>query len=155
MFSRILILLPPVKNNSIRESVERNVRNLSQFINSEVSFYKTPSSGDSQYKKSKETMEVFKIIDNKDHLFLFDERGKERTSREFADYFKVKGEISRGRAVFLVGGPYGISDELKQRAQDTIALSKLTFNSEIASLVVSEQVFRINSIIYGHPYHND
>lgn len=87
-------------------------------------------------------------------LLLLDEHGKEFRSIEFADY--VQKKMSSGRdIVFVVGGPYGFSNEVYQRANGKISLSKMTFSHQMVRLFFVEQIYRAMTILRGEPYHHE
>ena len=87
-------------------------------------------------------------------LVLLDELGKEFRSIEFADYLQKK--MSAGRdVVFVVGGPYGFSDAVYQRADSKISLSKMTFSHQMVRLFFVEQTYRAMTILRGEPYHHE
>ena len=90
-----------------------------------------------------------------DVLVLLDERGKEMTSREFASYIDRKSVTVSKRLVFVVGGPYGFSPAMYERADDKISLSKMTFSHEMVRLFFVEQTYRAMTILCGEPYHHD
>lgn len=94
-------------------------------------------------------------IGSGDMLVLLDERGREFTSKEFAGYLEKLMASGRKRVVFLIGGPYGFSPAVYQRADAKISLSKMTFNHEMVRLFFIEQIYRGMTILRGEPYHHD
>ena len=94
-------------------------------------------------------------IGSGDMLVLLDERGREFTSKEFAGYLEKLMASGRKRVVFLIGGPYGFSPAVYQRANAKISLSKMTFNHEMVRLFFIEQIYRGMTILRGEPYHHD
>lgn len=87
-------------------------------------------------------------------LILLDEHGKEFRSIEFADY--IQKRMSSGRdVVFAVGGPYGFSEAVYQRANGKISLSKMTFSHQMVRLFFVEQLYRALTILRGEPYHHE
>lgn len=87
-------------------------------------------------------------------LVLLDEHGKEFRSIEFADYLQKK--MSSGRdLVYAIGGPYGFSDAVYQRADSKISLSKMTFSHQMIRLFFVEQTYRAMTILRGEPYHHE
>ncbi len=79
---------------------------------------------------------------------MLDERGSELNSNEFAKIFEQNMQLS-----FFIGGAYGLSKNLKDKAQKVISLSKMTMAHKIAKLVLFEQIFRGLCINANHPYH--
>ncbi|MBK7007372.1 MAG: 23S rRNA (pseudouridine(1915)-N(3))-methyltransferase RlmH [Saprospiraceae bacterium] len=89
-----------------------------------------------------------------DFLILLDESGKEYTSAAMASYLEKHQINSTKRLVFAIGGAFGWSDEVKQRANMLLSLSKMTFSHQMIRLFLVEQLYRAYSIIKGEKYHN-
>lgn len=89
-----------------------------------------------------------------DFLILLDESGKEYTSPAMASYLEKHQINSTKRLVFAIGGAFGWSDEVKQRANMLLSLSKMTFSHQMIRLFLVEQLYRAYSIIKGEKYHN-
>jgi 23S rRNA (pseudouridine1915-N3)-methyltransferase len=90
-----------------------------------------------------------KILKQTQSYCLLDSTGKEFTSPDFALYLREKGAVD-----FLIGGPFGVCDEIKAKAKETISLSRMTFTHEMARIVLLEQIFRAMTIIQGKEYHH-
>ena len=103
--------------------------------------------------KEKENELLLKHIEKENHAYIvaLSEDGKELTSRELA----AKLGAIQQKIVFIIGGPYGLTSEVKQRADFLWSLSKLTFTHEFARLILLEQLFRASNIQIGGSYHND
>ena len=103
--------------------------------------------------KEKENELLLKHIEKENHAYIvaLSEDGKELTSRELA----AKLGAIQQKIVFIIGGPYGLTSEVKQRADFLWSLSKLTFTHEFARLILLEQLFRASNIQMGGSYHND
>lgn len=87
-------------------------------------------------------------------LILLDEKGKEFSSPEFAQYISKKLQTGSKDLVFLIGGAFGFSEAVYQRANDKIALSQMTFTHQMVRLVFTEQLYRAFSILKGEKYHH-
>ena len=97
---------------------------------------------------------ILRAVAQSADLVLLDEHGKEFRSIEFADYIQKK--MSSGRdVVFVVGGPYGFSEAVYQRANGKISLSKMTFSHQMVRLFFVEQIYRAMTILRGEPYHHE
>lgn len=94
------------------------------------------------------------LDDGKVRVFLLDERGKSQTSREFAKALGALRDQGVQRFVYVIGGAYGFSDELRTRFP-LITLSKLTFPHDLARLILAEQLYRSLQILGGTKYHHD
>jgi|SRR5690554_1860694 len=88
-------------------------------------------------------------------LHLFDEQGSLMTSREFANFLQKKMASGLKEMVFVIGGPYGFSEEVYKQSASKISLSPMTFSHQLARLLCVEQFYRAFSILKGEPYHHD
>ena len=108
----------------------------------------------SEQQKQAEGELILRTITPATDLILLDEHGKEYRSIEFADY--IQKRMSSGRdVVFGVGGPYGFSEAVYQRANGKISLSKMTFSHQMVRLFFVEQIYRAMTILRGEPYHHE
>lgn len=106
-------------------------------------------------QKEKEADLILKSIDNNDEVILLDEKGKEFTSVGFAQFIEKKILSSYKRMVFVVGGPYGFSQRVYERAGSKISLSSMTFSHQMIRLIFAEQLYRAFTILKGEPYHHE
>lgn len=108
----------------------------------------------SEQQKQAEGELILRTITPATDLILLDEHGKEYRSIEFADYVQ-KRMLSGRDVVFVVGGPYGFSEAVYQRANGKISLSKMTFSHQMVRLFFVEQIYRAMTILRGEPYHHE
>ncbi len=94
-------------------------------------------------------------IDASDLVIILDEKGKQFTSREFSEKIDFWMGNSVKKIHFLVGGAYGFSEEIYNRANEKISLSKMTFTHQMIRLFFVEQIYRAATILQCKPYHND
>lgn len=106
-------------------------------------------------QKEAEGMRILEQIQTSDHLVLLDERGREYTSRQFAGFIDKKVQTVAKNLVFVIGGPYGFSQAVYNRADALLSLSKMTFPHELIRLFFVEQLYRAFSITANLPYHHD
>ncbi len=106
-------------------------------------------------QKQLEAEEVLKLLQPTDYVVLLDERGKEYRSIEYASWLSAKMLSGTRRLVFIIGGPYGFSEKIYQRATEMISLSRLTFSHQLVRLFFLEQLYRAFTIIKGEPYHHE
>ena len=118
-----------------------------------VNSLKSKKNSEKEIKKI-EGENVLKNIKKNELIFLLDENGKSFNSRKFADFLSNKFKTNKS-IVFVVGGAYGFSNEIKQKSNEIISLSEMTFSHQIIRLFFSEQVYRALTILNNHPYHND
>ena len=83
------------------------------------------------------------------------DRGKQFTSRQFAQFFTKAALSGARRLVFVIGGPYGFSPDVYARANQKVSLSPMTFSHQMVRLIFVEQLYRAQTIIKGEPYHHD
>lgn len=107
-----------------------------------------------EQQKQKEGELILKLVQPSDRLILLDENGKEFTSVEFSAYIQQQMNSGIRNLVFVVGGPYGFSDEVYKRGNAKIALSKMTFSHQMVRLFFIEQVYRALTILKNEPYHH-
>lgn len=89
------------------------------------------------------------------YLILLDERGKQHSSTEWAKQLQQLMNLGTKTIVILIGGAFGVSDAIKQRAQQTWSLSNLVFPHQLVRLMVAEQLYRAYSILNNSPYHHE
>lgn len=107
-----------------------------------------------QQQKDREGELILQKLQPSDTLVLLDERGKEMRSVEYAEWLNRQQQSSR-RLVFVIGGPYGFSQSVYDRANALISLSRMTFSHQMVRLVFTEQLYRACTIIKGEPYHHE
>lgn len=107
----------------------------------------------SQQKEKEGTLIMAKLTAT-DQLILLDENGITFSSVGFSDYMQRKMNSGVKTLVFVVGGPYGFSDEVYQKAQGKISLSPMTFSHQMARLIFIEQLYRGLTILRNEPYHH-
>ncbi len=104
--------------------------------------------------KQKEGEQVLQRIQNNDLVILLDEKGKQFTSEEFASEWQNWMNRGLKQVVIIIGGPYGFSTELYQRANQLISFSKMTFSHQMIRLFLFEQTYRAMTILRNEPYHH-
>ena len=105
-------------------------------------------------QKEKEGELILKKLSTTDVLVLLDENGKQHSSVEFSNYLQKKMNSGLKQLVFVIGGPYGFSETIYQKAQGKISLSKMTFSHQMVRLFVVEQIYRGFTILKNEPYHH-
>lgn len=105
--------------------------------------------------KSKEGELILKNIRPTDDVILLDEKGKQYTSVELAKIIQDKISYAGKDIVFVIGGAYGFSDAVYQRANSKLSLSKMTFSHQMVRAIFAEQIYRAFTIMRGEPYHHE
>ncbi|HLV41709.1 MAG TPA: 23S rRNA (pseudouridine(1915)-N(3))-methyltransferase RlmH [Brumimicrobium sp.] len=104
--------------------------------------------------KTIEAEAILKKIKPNDYVVLLDEKGSEYSSVEFSEFIQKQFNSGAQGLVFVIGGPYGFSEEVYRRANDKLALSKLTFSHQMVRMFFIEQLYRGLTILKGEPYHH-
>ncbi len=107
--------------------------------------------------EQQKTMEGKLLMDSiapSDFVILLDERGKELSSTDFAAFLQKQMLQSIKSMIFVVGGPYGFSKEMYDRANEKISLSKMTYSHQMVRLIFAEQLYRAMTILKNEPYHH-
>jgi 23S rRNA (pseudouridine1915-N3)-methyltransferase len=105
-------------------------------------------------QKEKEGELILKKVQTSDDLVLLDEQGKQYSSVDFSDYLQKKMNAGLKQLIFVIGGPYGFSAEVYQRANGKISLSKMTFSHQMVRVFFVEQLYRAFTILKNEPYHH-
>lgn len=106
-------------------------------------------------QKEKEGETILQFLSSSDYCILLDERGREYNSVEFASQLQKIMASGKKKAVFVVGGPYGFSKDVYNRADAMLSLSRMTFTHEMIRLFFTEQIYRAMTILKGEPYHHE
>ena len=153
-----LLCIGRTRDALLEQAIERYVRRAPHYIGFQIVALpdlKASSKLTEASQKEREGEQILSWLEPSDHVVLLDESGRELTSREFAseiDKFALRG---LKRMVFVVGGPYGFSPQVYQRANSKLSLSRMTFSHEMVRLFFVEQVYRACTILRGEPYHHD
>lgn len=153
----ILAAIGKTNEAYLREGIDKYVSRLKHYVPFEMRILADIRQKNltEDMQKQKEGELILSQLRPGDVLVLLDERGKEFTSREFADYVHNKMVNVAQNVFFVIGGPYGFSKDVYARANDKISLSKMTFSHEMVRLFITEQIYRAMTILRGEPYHHD
>jgi 23S rRNA (pseudouridine1915-N3)-methyltransferase len=135
--------------------VERYVARISRFAPCEVVVVKEEKPGskaDAERVKAKEAARLLEALKPRDFLVLCDERGKERTSAEFARDLRGWLDSGPSAVAFAVGGAFGLDPSLAARARAILSLSRMTLPHQMARLLLAEQVYRATATLSGVAY---
>jgi len=156
-FMRItLIESGKTKDPFIREGVELFRQRLIHYVPFQIETL--PDLKNTRNMTMKEVQEkegklLLKRLKSGDFMILLDERGKEYHSISFAEYLNgLEGRVNH--LLFVIGGPYGFSEEVYARADAKLSLSKMTFSHQLVRVIFMEQLYRAFTILKGEPYHH-
>ena len=147
-----LVTIGQLKRGFIREGCQHFLARLEKYAKVEVVELKE-GKGRAEEVAVQEGEALLKAASG--YLIALDERGKERRSAELAERITTLENQSIGQISLLIGGAEGLSDEVKRRVDESWSLSKLTLPHELARLILLEQLYRLETIRSGHPYHRE
>jgi 23S rRNA (pseudouridine1915-N3)-methyltransferase len=107
-----------------------------------------------QEQKEREGAAILKMLPAGD-LILLDEKGTTYTSAGFSEFLNQKMISGQKQLIFIIGGPYGFSEEVLRRAKGMVSLSAMTYSHQLVRLVFVEQLYRAFTILKGEPYHHE
>ena len=152
-----LIAVGKTDNPALQQLISTYEKRRSYYINFELHLLpdiKNSKSLSEEQQKIKEGELILSYVEPSHHLILLDERGKEYTSIAFADELQKKMNTGIKQLTFVIGGPYGFSQAVYQRANSKLSLSKLTFSHQMIRLFFVEQLYRAFTILRNEPYHH-
>lgn len=152
-----LVAVGKIKESFHREEIQELLKRLSRFCRLniiEVDEYKLKDESESSIKLtlSKEGSNLLKNIKDEDYVILLDLHGQEISSTDFAK--KMDQLISLGKSVcFVIGGSYGLCDDIRKRSNFLLKLSPMTFTHQMTRIIILEQIYRSFKIINNESYH--
>ena len=152
-----LIAIGKTDSAALQQLISTYEKRLVRYINFELQLLpdiKNSKSLTEELQKVKEGELILSNVESSHYLILLDERGKEYTSVAFADELQKKMNTSIKQLTFVIGGPYGFSQEGYNRANGKLSLSKLTFSHQMIRLFFIEQLYRAFTILRNEPYHH-
>jgi len=141
----------------VKEGIELFTKRISNYYPVEWNIIPMPKNAASLSEtdlKKKEGEIISGLLQKDDYLVLLEETGKMLGSEELANFIQQRANESTKHIVFLIGGAYGVSDDIKKRANYTWSLSKLVFPHQLVRLILAEQVYRACSINRNEKYHH-
>lgn len=152
-----LIAIGKTDHQALRELQEVYTKRLGHYVNFNLviipDIRNTKNLSEDQ-QKSREGELILKEIQNTDKLVLLDEKGKDFTSEGFAGFLQKEMNSGLKQLVFVIGGPYGFSEEVYKKAMGRISLSKMTFSHQMIRIFFTEQLYRAFTILRNEPYHH-
>jgi len=152
-----LLLIGKTDEEYLKQGIDKYISRLKHYINFElvvIPDIKKTKNLSIQQQKQKEGEYLLNQISSGDFVILLDEKGKDYTSVGFSKLLQKHLNSGIKNLVFIVGGPYGFSDEVYQKSNQKISLSKMTFSHQMVRLIFTEQLYRSMTILKGEPYHH-
>jgi 23S rRNA (pseudouridine1915-N3)-methyltransferase len=153
-----LLLIGSTDKKYIKEGVEDYLKRVTFYVPFEMKIIpdiKNNRNLTPQQQKEKEGKALLDLITSGEELVLLDEQGLEMSSVGFAKWIEKRMINGSKQLTFLIGGPYGFSEAVYQRADCKISFSKMTFPHQLIRLIFAEQLYRAMTIIKGEPYHHE
>ena len=153
-----LLTIGKTEDKYLLEGLDIYLKRLKHYISFkilEIPELKGTKSLSREQQKSKEAELILKNIHSTDHVILLDEKGQEFSSKQFSTFLNKKMVGGQQHLVFIVGGPYGFSEEIYLRSNEKISLSRMTYSHQMIRLLFTEQLYRAYTILKGEPYHHD
>lgn len=152
-----LIAIGKTDDVELQNLINVYIKRLNFYVNFEFEVIpdlkKTKSLNENQ-QKQKEAEVILSKLKNSDFVVLLDEKGKQFSSEGFADFIQKQFNSGMKQLVFVIGGPYGFSEAVYERAQVKLSLSKMTFSHQMVRLFFTEQLYRAFTILKNEPYHH-
>lgn len=151
-----LITIGKTDENYLKEGIDKYLKRLKYYVQFEIIVINDVKMGKKSnpvLQKELEEKEVLAKVNSTDFLILLDEKGQEFNSVDFSKYMQ-KRLNSGNDIVFVIGGPFGFSNRMYERANVKVALSKMTFSHQMIRLFFVEQLYRAFTILKGEKYHH-
>ena len=152
-----LIAVGKTDNNQLQSLIDVYRKRLGFYINFKFDIIpdiKNSKSLSEDQQKQKEGELILNALKSTDILILLDENGKQMDSIAFSNYLQKHMNSGIKQLVFAIGGPYGFSQEVYNKAQGKLSLSKMTFSHQMIRLFFIEQLYRGFTILRNEPYHH-
>ena len=141
----------------VKEGVEIFTKRISNYYPVQWNILPMPKNAGIMAENDLKTKEGEMILSNlkkEDYLVVLDERGKQLNSEGLAAFLQLRANESEKNIVFLIGGAYGVSNNVMQRANYSWSLSQLVFPHQLIRLILAEQIYRACSILRNEKYHH-
>lgn len=152
-----LLLVGRTADRLYAEGIEDYAKRINHYIPFNIKVIpeiKNSKSLSEKQQKEKEGELILKSIEDKSFVTLLDEHGKEMRSTELAAWIENK-QLTARHMTFVIGGPYGFSEDVYRQADAKLSLSRMTFSHQMVRLIFAEQIYRACTIIKNEPYHHE
>lgn len=152
-----LLAIGRTDDKQLQQLIDQYVKRLSHYVKFDLEIIpdlKNTKNLSEAQQKEKEGELILKKLSPSDVLILLDENGKQFSSVDFSNYLQKRMNSGIKTLVFVIGGPYGFSENVYTKAQGKVSLSKMTFSHQMVRLFVVEQLYRAFTILRNEPYHH-
>lgn len=154
----LLIVVGKTDEQWLVSGIGKYTERLSHFGQFEIQVIpdlKNTKNMDESVQKVREGEQILKLLQPSDDVWLLDDKGREMSSPEMAQWLDKRMSQSTKRLVFIIGGPYGFSADVYNRVPGRLSLSRMTFSHQMVRLIFVEQLYRAFSILNNLPYHHE
>ncbi len=141
--------------SSLVEMYAKRVNHYCRFAITTIPDLRNTKSLTTGQQNQSEGERILAQLTESDYVVLLDEHGEELRSMDFAQWIRKRMVSGLKRLVFVIGGPYGFSEEVYRRANSKLSLSKMTFSHQIVRAIFAEQIYRAFTILNNEPYHHE
>lgn len=149
-----LVMVGRTERGFVADGLEHYARRIGHSVQFGVVHLPEAGKGDAAFKSKWEGERILAELQPGEVVVALDERGKLHTSPAFAAQLGKWRDAGRQRMVFIVGGAYGLTDEVRARADLVLAVSPMTFPHQLVRVLFAEQLYRALAILKGSPYHH-
>jgi 23S rRNA (pseudouridine1915-N3)-methyltransferase len=142
------------QNDWVRAGIDEYASRIRRYGALEIAETRDEKGACREIMQSRECNRLEKLLPKNARLILLDERGKELTSPLFAGFIGKYRDSGISELVFAIGGAYGFSESFRARADEIVALSRMTFTHQMVRVFLLEQIYRGFTILNGEPYHH-
>ncbi len=142
----------------LSQLIESYVKRLNHYIKFDLqtlTALKNTKNLSPEQQSQKEGEMILGALESSDRVILLDEKGKQMSSVGFSQFMQKQLNAGGKKLVFIIGGPYGFSSEVRKRAMSSVSLSAMTFSHQMVRLFMVEQCYRAFTILKGEPYHHE
>ena len=153
-----LIVIGKTDSKEVAALVETYIKRVNHYCRFAITTLPDLKNTKSLTVKQQRTLEgeaLLRQFSEGDYVVLLDEKGTEMRSVEFAYWLQKRMNSGIRRLVLVIGGPYGFSEEVYQRADGKLSLSRMTFSHQIVRAIFAEQIYRAFTILNNEPYHHE
>lgn len=152
-----LLTIGKTDDSGLQALIDTYVKRLGHYNRFELEIIPDLKRTKNLHTEQQKVMEGKCILDKvnpSDFLVLLDENGRQYSSEGFSEYIQKRLNSGMKQLIFVVGGPFGFSEEVYQRANGKLSLSKMTFSHQMVRLFFTEQLYRAFTILKNEPYHH-
>ncbi len=147
-----IITVGSIKEKYLKDAIEEYEKRLSRYTKLEITEVKDEGLVEEKKAIELESTKIEKHINERDYIITLEIEGKEYTSEEFAEKLRII-EMENSNITLIIGGSYGLSNKIKEKAKMHLSFSKMTFPHQLFRVILLEQIYRAYKINHHESYH--